>query len=68
MSVRFSNTATSKTSSQKQKDLLIANHRSEELERQHESALQVSKQKQEIEFQKFQHEQQWFQSEKEHFD
>ena len=66
VSNRSGNSATSNTSSQRQKELLIAKQRREELKRQHEGALHLAKQKQEIELQKFQQEQQWLQLEKEH--
>ena len=53
VSTRSGNSVTSKTSSWRQKDFLIAKHRREELESQHESSFCLAKQKQEIEFQKF---------------
>ena len=67
VSTRSGNCVTSKTSTQRQKELLIAKHRKEELECQHESSLRLAKQKQEIELQKSQPEQQRLHLEKERF-
>ena len=49
LSIRSGNSATSKTSCQRQKKLLIAKHCREGCEYQHEDALLLAKQKQEIE-------------------
>ena len=48
-------------------EILVAKHRRKELEHQHESALRLGEQKQEMELQKFQQEQQWLHLEKEPF-
>ena len=56
----------SKTSSQGQRELLFAKHRREELDRQHEGALQLAKLKQEIELQIIQQKQHQLHLEKEH--
>ena len=48
-SSKASSSKVSKTSSQRQRDLLIAKHRQEEVERQNEAALRLAKQKQELE-------------------
>ena len=53
VSTKSGNSLTSKASNQRQKDLHIAKHCREELERQHESALRLAKQKQEFEQQTF---------------
>ena len=47
-SKRSSTSAKTKTSSQRQKDLLLATHRREELERQNAIAIRLGKQKQEV--------------------
>ena len=46
----------SKNSSQRQRDLLIAKHKREEIERQNEAALRLAKQKQELELEQLQEE------------
>ena len=47
----------SRTSSQRQRDLLIAKQRKEEIERQNEAALRIAKQQQELELERLQEEQ-----------
>ena len=47
-SKRSSTSGKTKTSSQRQKDLLLATHRREELERQNPNAIRLAKQKQEV--------------------
>ena len=47
-SKRSSTSGKTKTSSQRQKDLLLATHRREELERQNANAIRLAKQKQEV--------------------
>ena len=50
-------TRQSRTSSQRQRDLLIAKQRKEEIERQNEAALRIAKQQQELELERLQEEQ-----------
>ena len=53
-SSKTSSSKASKTSSQRQRDLLIAKHKREEVERQNEAALRLAKQKQELELKQLQ--------------
>ena len=55
-SSKASSSKVSKTSSQRQRDLLIAKHKREEIERQNEAALRLAKQKQELELEQLQEE------------
>ena len=55
-SSKVSSSKASKTSSQRQRDLLIAKHKREEVERQNEAALRLAKQKQELELEQLQEE------------
>ena len=55
-SSKASSSKVSKTSSQRQRDLLIAKHKREENERQNEAALRLAKQKQELELEQLQEE------------
>ena len=55
-SSKASSSKVSKTSSQRQRDLLIAKHEREEIERQNEAALRLAKQKQELELEQLQEE------------
>ena len=55
-SSKASSSKASKTSSQRQRDLLIAKHKREEVERQNEAALRLAKQKQELELEQLQEE------------
>ena len=55
-SSKASSCKVSKTSSQRQRDLLIAKHKREEIERQNEAALRLAKQKQELELEQLQEE------------
>ena len=55
-SSKASSSTVSKTSSQRQRDLLIAKHKREEIERQNEAALRLAKQKQELELEELQEE------------
>ena len=55
-SSKASSSKVSKTSSQRQRDLLIAKHKREEVERQNEAALRLAKQKQELELEQLQEE------------
>ena len=48
-SSKASSSKLSKTSSQRQRDLIIAQQRREEIEKQHEASLRLAKQKQEVE-------------------
>ena len=63
VSNRSGSSAKSKTSSQRQKELLIAEHH-KKLERQHKNALRLAKRRQQIELQNFQQKQQRLQLEK----
>ena len=53
---KVSSSKASKTSCQRQRDLLIAKHKREEVERQNEAALRLAKQKQELELEQLQEE------------
>ena len=55
-SSKASSSKASKTSSQRQRDLLIAKHKREEVERQNEATLRLAKQKQELELEQLQEE------------
>ena len=55
-STQPSKTSTSRTSRQRQKDLLIAKQRKEDIERENEAALRIAKQQQELEFERLQEE------------
>ena len=55
-SSKTSSSKVSKTSSQRQRDLLIAKHKREEIGRQNEAALRLAKQKQELELEQLQEE------------
>ena len=55
-SSKVSSSKASKTSSQRQRDLLIAKHEREEVERQNEAALRLARQKQELELEQLQEE------------
>ena len=55
-SSKVSSSKASKTSSQRQRDLLIAKHKREEVERQNEAALRLARQKQELELEQLQEE------------
>ena len=55
-SSKTSSSKASKTSSQRQRDLLIAKHKREEVERQNEAALRLAKRKQELELEQLQEE------------
>ena len=55
-SSKASSSKVSKSSSQRQRELLIAQHKREEVERQNEAALRLAKQKQELELEQLQEE------------
>ena len=55
-SSKASSSKVSKSSSQRQRELLIAQHKREEIERQNEAALRLAKQKQELELEQLQEE------------
>ena len=57
-SSKASSSKVSKSSSQRQRELLIAQHKREEIERQNEAALRLAKQKQELEIEQLQEENQ----------
>ena len=65
MSSQTGKSNASKTSSQRQKELLIAKHKREELERQSATSLRLTKQKQQMELQQLEQEKQRLQFEQE---
>ena len=56
-SSKVSSSLRSKTSSQRQKELILAKHKREEIEKQNEAALRLTQQKQELELKRMQREQ-----------
>ena len=56
ISSKASSSKVSKSSSQRQRELLIAQHKREEIERQNEAALRLAKQKQDLELEQLQEE------------